>query len=55
MCSPYVVTVLVSCPQNARVTMKADLIFEEYGKIYYFHLVPKLNYIYLLPNSYVLH
>ncbi|CAL9080927.1 unnamed protein product [Musa acuminata var. zebrina] len=28
--SPYVVTVLVSCPQNARVTLKADLIFEEY-------------------------
>ncbi|KAG1342872.1 hypothetical protein COCNU_05G011010 [Cocos nucifera] len=29
-CSPYVVTLLVSCPQNARVTVKADLIFEEY-------------------------
>ncbi|XP_010936598.1 ATP-dependent DNA helicase MER3 homolog [Elaeis guineensis] len=28
--SPYIVTLLVSCPQNARVTVKADLIFEEY-------------------------
>ncbi|XP_038979014.1 ATP-dependent DNA helicase MER3 homolog [Phoenix dactylifera] len=28
--SPYVATLLVSCPQNARVTVKADLIFEEY-------------------------
>ncbi|CAL9071793.1 unnamed protein product [Musa textilis] len=27
---PYVVTVLASCPRNARVTMKADLIFDEY-------------------------
>ncbi|KAG2659864.1 ATP-dependent DNA helicase MER3 homolog [Panicum virgatum] len=28
--SPYSVKVFVSCPQNARVTLKADLIFEEY-------------------------
>ncbi|RLM79899.1 hypothetical protein C2845_PM12G20550 [Panicum miliaceum] len=28
--SPYSVKVFVPCPQNARVTLKADLIFEEY-------------------------
>ncbi|KAF8693034.1 hypothetical protein HU200_039208 [Digitaria exilis] len=29
-CSPYSVKVFVPCPQNARVTMKVDLIFEDY-------------------------
>ncbi|WOL03863.1 ATP-dependent DNA helicase [Canna indica] len=28
--SPYAVNVLVSCPQNARLTIRADLIFEDY-------------------------
>jgi cellulose synthase/poly-beta-1,6-N-acetylglucosamine synthase-like glycosyltransferase len=32
-CSPYSVKVFVPCPQNARVTLKVDLIFEEYGNI----------------------
>jgi hypothetical protein len=30
-CSPYSVKVNVQCPENARVTLKVDLIFEEYG------------------------
>lgn len=31
-CSPYSTTILLSTPQQGKLTVKADLIFEEYSK-----------------------
>ena len=32
-CSPYSTTILLSTPQHGKLTVKADLIFEEYSKL----------------------